>query len=59
MKKIARFLEKIKYKKIELLEYHSMGEHKYNALDMKFTKFGALDEETLNMCRNVLGLNKK
>lgn len=59
MKKIARFLEKIKYKKIELLEYHSMGEHKYNALDMKFTKYGALDEETLNMCRNVLGLNKK
>lgn len=59
MKKIARFLEKINYKKIELLEYHSMGEHKYNALDMKFTKYGALDEETLNMCRNVLGLNKK
>ncbi len=39
MKRIASFLNDIEYQKIEPLPYHSMGEHKYNALGMDYERF--------------------
>ncbi len=39
MKRIAEFLSTIKFRKAELLPYHSMGEHKYDALCMKHKNY--------------------
>lgn len=39
MKIIADFLDGKKHKKLELLPYHKMGEHKYEALNMDINKF--------------------
>lgn len=39
IQKIAGFLKKIKCIKKEPLPYHSVGEHKYDALKMKHTKY--------------------
>lgn len=39
IKNIADFLCGIKYKKVELLPYHRMSEHKYEALNMTFTSY--------------------
>ena len=36
---IKKFLSEYKPLEIELLPYHSMGEHKYDALNMKMTNF--------------------
>ena len=39
MKHIAAFLNDIEYQKIEPLPYHSIGEHKYDALGIEHKKF--------------------
>ena len=39
IKKIAAFLRGIKHKAVELLPYHAMSEHKYQALNMPFTQY--------------------
>lgn len=39
MQKIADFLKPLSIKEVELMPYHKMGEHKYEALDMKMTEF--------------------
>ena len=43
MHKISEFIKKIKHKSVELLPYHKMGEHKYDALDMEFTAYDVPD----------------
>lgn len=39
MKKIAEFIKNIRIAKLELLPYHAMGEHKYDALNMPLESF--------------------
>ena len=44
LKDIAEFLKGIEFSKVELLPYHSLGEHKYDALNMRREKFSVPDE---------------
>lgn len=47
MLKIKNFLAPYPLEKIELLPYHKMGEHKYDALNMEKRKFAVPDESTV------------
>ena len=47
LRKIAEFLKKIKYIKKEPLPYHSMGEHKYDALGMVHERYSVPDVEEM------------
>lgn len=47
MQKIADFLRNIKYKTVELLPYHKMGDHKYDALDMECTSYEVPSREDI------------
>ena len=48
MRKIKEFLKPYSPLKIELLCYHKMGEHKYDALNMQMTQFSVPDKATLD-----------
>ena len=48
MRKIKEFLKPYSPLKIELLCYHKMGEHKYDALNMQITKFSVPDKTILD-----------
>lgn len=48
MWKIKEFLKPYSPLKIELLHYHKMGEHKYDALNMQMKKFSIPDKKTLD-----------
>ena len=54
MQKIKEFLKTYSPSKIELLPYHEMGEHKYDALNMQMTKFSVLDKTILDKLNYIL-----
>lgn len=54
MEKFSAFLQKIKYKKVEILPYHKMGQHKYEALNLPFTEFQIPDKKLINTFENIL-----
>ena len=55
MKKLRMFLDDLgKPDKMELLPYHSMGEHKYLALGKAVQRFKAPDPETMEKLRRVI-----
>ena len=58
MQKIALFLKSIRYSDIELLPYHKMGEHKYDALQMANIKFDVPPQEKLIHYREFLKCSK-
>ena len=45
---IAEFLKGIRYTSVDLLPYHKMGEHKYDALDMAYTEFEVPDKAVID-----------
>ncbi len=47
MEDIAEHLKNTRYKTVELLPYHRMGEHKYDALGMDYTQFEAPDKQVI------------
>jgi len=53
MHKIVEFLKDIKYKYVELLPYHKIGEHKYEALNMDSKNFSVPEKEYIVMLRKV------
>lgn len=53
MERIKDFIKQYHPKKIELLPYHKMGEHKYDALGMHDTKFSVPSGETMAELRNI------
>lgn len=53
LKKIYKFLNKIKITKVELLPYHMMGEHKYEALNMIYDKFNVPSKENMKRYNQI------
>lgn len=53
MSKMAHFLREIGIKKVELLPYHRMGEHKYEATDMQFTAYTVPAQEDMDAYRRL------
>jgi len=53
LEKIAGFLHNIKYKSIELLPYHQMSEHKYEALNMPFTSYPLPDKDGIEAYKKL------
>ncbi len=51
MQRIADFLKDISYEKVELLPYHTLGEHKYRALGKKAESFSVPSPERMNAFR--------
>ncbi len=54
IKNIADFLCDIKYKSVELLPYHRMSEHKYEALNMLFTSYPSPDKDDINAYKKII-----
>ena len=54
MRKIKEFLKAYSPLKIELLCYHEMGGHKYEALNMQNTKFSVPDKAALDKLNYIL-----
>lgn len=50
---MAKFLKALKIKEVELLPYHKMGEHKYEAADMKFTEYTVPDKEKMEAYKRL------
>lgn len=55
--KISDYLQPLNIKKIELLPYHQMGAHKYDALNMEFSEFSAPSKERIEHLKSLI--NKK
>lgn len=55
MQIISDFLKKIKIKSVEILPYHKMGEHKYNALGMRAETFLVPTKEQTEEFKKLLG----
>ena len=53
MQKIALFLKDLKVKKVELLSYHAMGEHKYHALEMDARTFAVPTKESISELKKL------
>lgn len=51
MQRIADFVKKIPHEKVELLPYHTLGEHKYRALGKKAESFSVPSPERMNAFR--------
>ena len=53
MQKIADFLKGLRISKVELLPYHSMGEHKWEALGMALNKFSVPSKEEMEIYKKI------
>ena len=53
MKKISDFVKTLKVKETELMPYHKMGEHKYEALEMEMTEYEVPTEERINELKKL------
>ena len=51
--RIADFLKDIEFSKVELLPYHSLGEHKYDALNMEREKFSVPDKADMDKYKKI------
>ncbi len=54
LENLSALLHSIKYKAVELLPYHRMGEHKYTALGKPHTPFAPPPPKTLNRLKTLL-----
>ncbi len=54
MKQIANFLKDIRTKAVELLPYHKMGEHKYDALNLSIKTYGVPAREQIDKYKKIL-----
>ena len=52
--KISEYLRQVNIERIELLPYHNMGEHKYEALNLEHHSFTVPTKEQMDKLRNKL-----
>ena len=57
MKKIAEFLNTIRYEYVELLPYHNMGEHKYLSLGRTAERFYTPSDANMQLFRELFEPN--
>ncbi len=57
MKKIADILKDIKHKSVELLPYHKMGEHKFEALGRQFESFTTPSNKSVSKFKALINQN--
>jgi len=55
--KIRDLLSSLKISNVEILPYHKMGMHKYEALNMEYAEFETISQEKINYYNQIL--NKK
>lgn len=53
MQKIADFIKTLNVKETELMPYHKMGEHKYEALEMEMTEYEVPSEEKISTLKKL------
>ena len=53
MKKISDFVKTLNVKETELMPYHKLGEHKYEALEMAMTEYQVPSEERINELKKL------
>lgn len=53
MKKISDFVKTLNVKETELMPYHKMGEHKYEALEMAMTEYQVPSETTIDELKKL------
>ena len=53
LEQIAKFLKKLSITSIELLPYHSMGEHKWEALGVKPSHFVVPTKEQMEELKKI------
>ena len=53
MKKISDFAKTLNVKETELMPYHKLGEHKYEALEMAMTEYQVPSEEKINELKKL------
>lgn len=53
LSKMATFLKRIQCEKVELLPYHAMGEHKYDALNREHERYSMPDKAAMDRFRNL------
>lgn len=56
IQKIADFLKGIRTKAVEILPYHKMGEHKYEALGIKCFEYAIPEKENIEKYKEILNL---
>ncbi|MBQ7152797.1 MAG: glycyl-radical enzyme activating protein [Clostridia bacterium] len=54
LEKMAAFLGTLRFKKLELLPYHKMGEAKYAALGLEMKAFDLPSDELMEKCEKIL-----
>ena len=54
--KISEFLKDIHYSYIEILPYHKMGEHKYEALGIKCFEYAIPEKENIEKYKKILNI---
>ncbi len=58
IKKIADALSSIKYKSVELLPYHRMGEHKFEALGSPFESFAVPSKSDMTKFKEIINTKR-
>ena len=53
MERIADLARSVRHREVELLPYHKMGEHKYEAINMNSTSYEAPSEEKMEELKGL------
>ncbi len=58
MQEIAEMLKDIKYASVELMPYHKMGEHKFEALGRTFESFAVPSKSDMTKFKEIINTKR-